>query len=72
MYRKKVRFTPVNIIKNWIFNHLGFIIIPPLKDTNLQIHPLLEHNENELQHNKYHEVQHLIINLIKEYQLNLL
>ena len=28
---KKVRFTPVNIIKNWIFNHLGFIVSPTIK-----------------------------------------
>jgi len=28
MLRKKVKFTPINIIINWLFNHLGFNLNP--------------------------------------------
>lgn len=32
---KKVKFTPVNIIKNWIFNHFGFIVKPTIRGYQL-------------------------------------
>ena len=32
---KNVILTPTNIIKNWIFNHLGFIVSPTINGNQL-------------------------------------
>merc|ERR1719422_356071 len=37
---KKVKFTPVNIIKNSIFNHLGFIVKPTINGYQLMKAPI--------------------------------
>lgn len=34
---KKVTFTPINIITNWAFSHLGFIVSPTISGNQLTI-----------------------------------
>merc|ERR1711972_610614 len=42
---KKVKLTPINIVKNWIFNHFGFIVKP--LTVNKKTNPNAQINEGE-------------------------